>query len=121
MSKPEPLDKALYERVKKMADEKYDRPSAYKSGFIVKKYKELGGRYSGEKDKSDLKRWFNEEWKDVNPNKTDTSYPVYRPTKKINDKTPLTVAEIDKKDLIKKSKQKQVLKSKKLDKFKPKK
>ena len=34
-----PLDTALYERVKKEADEKFDKPSAYKSGWIVNTYK----------------------------------------------------------------------------------
>jgi hypothetical protein len=32
-----------------MADKIYSKPSAYKSGYIVKKYKELGGTYSGDK------------------------------------------------------------------------
>ena len=40
---PQPKDKALYDKVKKMADEIYKKPSAYKAGKIVKKYKELGG------------------------------------------------------------------------------
>ena len=39
----EPADKDLYKRVKMYADMVYDKPSAYKSGYIVKKYKELGG------------------------------------------------------------------------------
>jgi len=34
----------LYEKVKFIADNLYDKPSAYKSGFIVKTYKELGGK-----------------------------------------------------------------------------
>ena len=42
---PQPLNAALYAKAKKMADAVYDRPSAYKSGFIVKKYKEMGGKY----------------------------------------------------------------------------
>lgn len=120
MSKPIPKDKALYERVRKMADKIYDRPSAYKSGFIVKKYKELGGEYSGNNKNTNLDRWFKEDWKDVNPNKTSNSYPVYRPTKRISKKTPLTVTEIDKKDLLQKSELKQKIKSNKLAKFKPK-
>jgi hypothetical protein len=28
-----------------MADKIYEKSSAYKSGYIVKKYKEMGGRY----------------------------------------------------------------------------
>lgn len=118
--KPKPKDKALYEKAKKMADQVYDRPSAYKSGYIVKKYKELGGTYTGTKKNTNLDRWFKEKWTDVNPMKTNKSYPVYRPTKRINKKTPLTAVEIDKKDLIKKSKLKQKLKSNKLPAFKKK-
>jgi len=58
-SKVEPVDKDLYEKVKKEADEKYAKPSAYKSGWIVKRYKELGGEYTGKKPKvSGLARWF---------------------------------------------------------------
>lgn len=119
-NKPIPLDKELYDAVKEYANKIYDRPSAYKSGFIVKKYKELGGRYSGNRRNTNLRRWFKEEWKDINPFKTDKSYPVYRPTKRINAKTPLTASEIDQADLIKKAKLKQKIKSGKLDKFKPK-
>lgn len=110
--KPSPIDKDLYLLAKQIADDVYDRPSAYKSGFIVKKYKEMGGRYSGNKKKSPLKRWFDEEWKDINPAKTNKSYPVYRPTKRITKNTPLTASEIDYKDLIYKSKLKQKYKDK---------
>ena len=119
--KPKPIDIHLYEKERQMADVIYDRPSAYKSGAIVRMYKEMGGRYmGGEKKDGDLNRWFNEQWMDVNPFKTSSSYPVYRPTKKVSKKTPLTVYEIDPKDLIKKSKKKQKLKGDKLDPFKPK-
>ncbi len=45
--------------------------------------------------------------------KNKTSYPVYRPTVRVNKKTPLIVEEIDKKDLIIKSKQKQKIKGNK--------
>jgi hypothetical protein len=45
--------------------------------------------------------------------KNKTSYPVYRPKFRVTKKMPLTVDEIDKKDLIIKSKQKQKIKGKK--------
>jgi hypothetical protein len=119
--KPIPLDKELYKKAKKMADKVYDRPSAYKSGYIVKQYKAMGGKYSGDKKKSDLKRWFNEEWTDVNPFANEKSYPVYRPTKRITKDTPLTLDEIDCNDLVRKSKKKQKYREKrKLEKFKSK-
>jgi len=35
----------IYELAKEEADKKYSKPSAFKSQFIVKKYKELGGTY----------------------------------------------------------------------------
>lgn len=84
----------LYEEVKQYADTIYSKPSAYKSGFIVKKYKELGGTYSEDGPKK-LKQWFKETWQDVGGEK----YPVYRPTVRVNKSTPLTVSEINPQNL----------------------
>ena len=42
---PEPTDKALYARIKAKANKIYDKPSAYKSGYIVKTYKAKSGTY----------------------------------------------------------------------------
>jgi len=107
----------LYKKAKKIADEKYLKSSAYKSGFIVKKYKELGGTYSNDNKPKNLQRWFKEDWKDVGHQ----SYPVYRPTKRINKHTPLTLSEIDKNDLKNQIKKKQIIKgSKNLSPFKKK-
>lgn len=103
-------DKDIYEKAKKEVYAMYKKPSAYRSGMLVKRYKELGGRYTGEKTKKGLVRWFNEEWKDVNPNKSKNTYPVYRPTKRISKETPLTISEISKKNLLEQSKLKQVFK-----------
>jgi hypothetical protein len=108
-----PLNKELYEKAKLIADETYDKSSAYKSGFIVKTYKKMGGKYKNTGKEKDLKRWYEEGWTDVSPLKTDSSYPVYRPTKRINKKTPLTVDEIDKTNLLEQSIIKQVIKGKK--------
>ena len=114
----EPINKQLYEKVKKMADDKYKTHGAYKSAYIVKTYKELGGKYKGKKnDNEGLNRWFNEEWKDY----AGLKYPVYRPTKRITKDTPLTVKEISKDNLKKQAKRKQKITNKKnLQKFKPK-
>jgi len=101
----------LYEEAKKIADATYKKPSAYKSGFIVKKYKELGGTYSGKKENKGINRWFKEEWKDVG--KKDyyfKNYPVYRPTKRITKDTPLTVQEINPSNLKKQIDLKQIIK-----------
>ena len=106
---PTPKDKVLYEKVKKMADEIYKKPSAYKSAYIVKKYKELGGEYIDDKKPKELKRWFSEKWADIGG----LDYPVYRPTVKVSKKTPLTVKEIDPKQLKEQIKLKQKIKGNK--------
>ena len=49
--KNEVINPELYQKAKQIADEKYSKPSAYKSGFIVKTYKDLGGTYSGKKQR----------------------------------------------------------------------
>jgi hypothetical protein len=106
---PEPLNKALYEKAKKIADETYKKSSAYKSGFIIKKYKELGGKYADDGKEKNLKRWFSEEWRDIGG----LDYPVYRPTKRISKETPLTVSEIDPIKAVSQIKLKQKIKGKK--------
>jgi hypothetical protein len=99
-------NKELYEYVKKKADKIYKKSSAYKSGYIVKTYKDLGGTYTDDNNEKDLKRWYNEGWKDIG----NKDYPVYRPTKRINKNTPLTIDEIDPKQLKKQIKLKQIIK-----------
>jgi hypothetical protein len=89
------LDEELYEKVKEYASRIYSKPSAYKSGFIVKTYKMLGGQYADDKKPKKLKAWYKEEWKDIG----NKAYPVYRPTVRVNKSTPLTEKEIDKKNL----------------------
>lgn len=102
-----PTNKTLYNKVKKEADKKYDKPSAYKSGWIVKEYKERGGEYSGKKKENEgLSRWYKEEWKDIGGKE----YPVYRPTKRITKDTPLTESEISPTQLKKQIKRKQKIK-----------
>ena len=41
----EPTNKKLYEKVKKEIYKKYPKNSAYRSGLLVKTYKERGGKY----------------------------------------------------------------------------
>jgi hypothetical protein len=96
----------LYQQVKDAADIIYEKPSAYKSGFIVKKYKELGGTYSGKKNNKGIGRWFKEEWKDVG----NKEYPVFRPTKRVTKDTPLTPEEIKPSNLKKQIALKQEIK-----------
>ena len=116
MSKP--LDMKLYRQIKHEADNVYKKPSAYKSGWVVKEYKKRGGKYKGSKTDEGLTRWFLENWKDVG----NKNYPVYRPTIRINKHTPLTIDEIDKINLSGQILLKQKIKGKKnLPAFKPKK
>lgn len=118
---PVVLDQELYDRVKAYADTVYSKPSAYKSGFIVKTYKQLGGRYSdsGKDNKSKpLKEWFDASWENI-AKKGD--YPVLRPTVRVNKDTPLLPSEIDKKNLKEQIALKQKIKgTKNLPPFKPK-
>lgn len=100
------LNQTLYDIVKEEADKKYKKPSAYKSGYIVKRYKELGGRYADDDEPKNLARWFKEDWKDIG----NASYPVYRPTKRISKATPLTASEISKDQLASQIKLKQKIK-----------
>ena len=58
-------DPDLYNHVKEDANELYDKPSAYKSGWIVKEYKRRGGTYTDDGREKALKRWFKEDWKDT--------------------------------------------------------
>ncbi len=115
---PEPVDTKLYEKAKKEVYAKYKVHSAFRSAALVKRYKELGGTYTGKRQpKKGLTRWFDEEWKDIGGKK----YPVYRPTKRITAETPLTPAEIDKRDLKQKINMKQQYKHKTLPAFQSKK
>lgn len=111
-----PLNKKLYNKVKKESDKKFDeKTSIYKSSWIVREYKKRGGEYSGKKDSdSGLKRWFKEKWIDLKRPlkngkgyepcgrekiKNKSKYPLCRPTIRVSEKTPKTVQEISKKVL----------------------
>jgi hypothetical protein len=107
----------LYKKAQKIADQIYDKSSAYKSMFIVKKYKELGGKYIGDKPNNGITQWINEKWTDVG----NKDYPVYRPTIRINNTTPLLDSEIDSKNLVDQIKLKQIIRgNSNLPKFIPK-
>ena len=111
---PIPTNPELYEKVKRRADQVYAVPSAYKSGWIVKTYKSLGGTYRDDKQPRSLRRWFREKWVDIGHQ----SYPVYRPTRRISKKTPLTASEIDPRQAKRQIRLKQTLKHRTLPKFK---
>jgi len=72
---PEPVNTALYNRVKEMATKKFSSPTgAYRSMWIVKKYKELGGTYRDDNKPKKLHRWLNEKWVNVNAKKEGGGY-----------------------------------------------
>lgn len=118
---PEPIDKNLYAKVKKLADAKFDTHGIYRSSWIVKEYKRRGGKYIGRKPTSTgLKRWFKEDW--VNLNKpiknsagkvigyepcgrksksSSEKYPLCRPRKRVTRHTPKTYSELSKRSISK--------------------
>jgi hypothetical protein len=66
------IDKDLYKEAKKIADETYKRHSAWKSMFLVREYKRLGGEYKAtkknvKKEKDRTKLWREEEWIQILP------------------------------------------------------
>ena len=66
----------------------------------MQEYKKRGGGYSGDKSKGSLGRWFKEDWKNQ---RGETGYKkkgdVYRPTKRVNSKTPTTFKELTKTEI----------------------
>jgi hypothetical protein len=115
---PTPVNKELYKAVKEYADIIYSKPSAYKSMYIQKLYKEYNGTYKNDNKEKKLKTWMQERWKNIG----DGDYPVYRPTRRISPNTPLTVNEIDSQNLKAQIKLKQKIKGdKNLPPFKAKK
>lgn len=116
--KPEPTNMNMYERVKRKVYASYKTHSAYRSGMLVKLYKKeftkkYGNKrspYDGKKpSKKDtgLKRWFAEEWK-ANDGKIGyrKKGDVYRPTKRVTKKTPITFNELTKSEIKKAKKEK---------------
>ena len=94
---PQPSNLDLYDTVKNKIMTSYKKNSAFASGAIVKEYKRLGGKYKEDGKPRPLERWFDEKWIDVNPIigvKNDSAYPVFRPTVKVNSKTPTILQNI---------------------------
>lgn len=65
--KRRPLDPALYADVVDEAKHRFAVwPSAYASGWVVRTYKQRGGRYGGERSPAQgIAKWFSEEWVDL--------------------------------------------------------
>ncbi len=105
MSKPN--DQKMYDRIKKRIYKNNPKNSAYRSGLIVKEYKaafkkKYGDKkpYTGKKTKEGLTRWYKEDWKNQRGGKGyKKKGDVYRPTKRVNKKTPATFKELTKKQI----------------------
>jgi hypothetical protein len=94
---PIPINKKLYEDAKKKIMASYKKHSAFAHGAVVKEYKRLGGKYKDDGKPRHLKRWFEEEWVDINPLinvRNKDAYPVFRPTKYVNKQTPTLFQDI---------------------------
>jgi len=108
--KPKPTDIILYEKIKKKLYVEMPQHSAYRSGQLVMRYKKAFKKkynnkepYTGKKEDSNLKRWFEEDWRTQDNKKTyQNKGDVFRPTKRINKDTPTTFSELTK-DQIKKA------------------
>ena len=110
-NKPTPTDIKLYKKIKAKVYKDIPKHSAYRSGIVVQKYKKaFKKKYKGKKKpykgkktkKRGLKRWFNEKW--VNQ-RGEVGYKhkndIYRPSIRINKKTPTTHKELTKKQIKK--------------------
>lgn len=106
---PKPTDQLLYDRIKQKVYNDIPNHSAYRSGIVVKKYKDAYtkkyGRhrspYNGHKTKKrGLLRWFAEKW--VNQ-RGEVGYKhkndIYRPSIRATKRTPLTHGELTNKEI----------------------
>ena len=97
MTKPKPTNQALYDRVKRAVYRRIPKHSAYRSSQVVKEYKAKGGTYSGSKAKGGLTRWHKEKWRNQ---RGEEGYrkkgDIYRPTRRVSEKTPTTMGELSK-------------------------
>lgn len=91
-----PANPKLYQTVKDEIYKQIPTHSAYRSGLLVQEYKRQGGKYVGTKPKTEgLSRWFMEDWRNQ---RGGVGYKkpgdIYRPTKRITQKTPVTLQEL---------------------------
>jgi hypothetical protein len=126
----------IYKKAIEMANDKYgEKSSIYRSSYIVKMYKELGGNKSLKKTKKNddgLNRWFAEDWIQVYPflekgqkiecggkRVSDRVGKSCRPLYRITKDTPITIPELleiyTKKAIIKIAKEKERSPKKRVD------
>lgn len=112
-------DIKLYKQAMAIVYSQYKKPSAYRSGALVKKYKILyrekygnddayEGDDTGGKKNRPLARWFMERWGSVGGD-----YPTYRPSVRVTKDTPKTVSEIPPERLAEQIKLKQKIRGRK--------
>lgn len=108
------LNKDIYEKAKAKADKVFEKHGAYKSMYIQKEYKKMGGKYKGKKPTEGVSRWNKEKWVQVKPylqsgkeiacGEDNVKNKVCRPLVRVNKQTPITIPELlklhSKKDLI---------------------
>jgi hypothetical protein len=99
-----PADRVLYDQIRSRVIRTHPTNSAYRSGLIVKKYKEAyankhgsGKAYLGAKTRTGLTRWFQEKWTNESGGiGYDRKNTLYRPTVRVSKDTPKTWGELDK-------------------------
>ena len=104
ITKQKILHPELYAKAKKKADQVHARHSAYKSMYIQKVYKDLGGKYATSKKGKNLNQWNKEQWIQVIPFLNDNKklkcgssnkvHKVCRPLVRVNSSTPITLPEL---------------------------
>lgn len=101
---PKPSDQVLYDKIKQKVYKQNPKHSAYRSGIVVKEYKNAFVKkygkqkqpYIGKKPTlTGLPRWFKEDWKsDTGKYRYTSKSSVYRPSKRITKNTPTTFSEL---------------------------
>lgn len=96
---------AEYKMAAKEADEKYEKHGAFKSMYIVKRYKELGGKFDDDVNlEKPTRRWLEEKWVSVlhflKPDGDmvmcgmEIGPHACRPLVKVNSRSPATIQEL---------------------------
>lgn len=98
------LNKDKYKKAKNKAIKTFGKKSsAYKSMYIVREYKKLGGKYKGKKTKGGITRWNDEKWRAVIPylngknikcGATLNKKVACRPTLRKSKNTPITIQQV---------------------------
>lgn len=118
------INKKLYLKVKKEVYEQIPKHSAYRSGVVMKTYKDKGGKIDSKyesRSKGNLSKWFEEKWVNLTPyaeglTKSRTAYKcgdthpnqknksVCRPSVKVSDSTPSLAQNFSKAKIMKAAK-----------------